>query len=258
MRRWRTAVTERVAQTKSPTPTPDIVELRAERDALRRTLADLASVDPLAAHAEADHAMVYEHNAELVKRSLEIIRHHKAFRERGLHIQAIQKERNSLRSRLQESVDEVRVLSTQVVDVEDQRDRLRSRLQEAEAALQSLTPGGSEFVNDPWRCVKFARDARDIEHAALMKKHARLQEAEAERDKARAACNTYHEELNKWVGKTMAAEAVVEEVREALPFMAGRCVDHPATLNHQCAWTHRRSLIALLSAYDSTLGGETE
>jgi uncharacterized coiled-coil DUF342 family protein len=249
-------------------------------------LADLASVDPLAAHAEADHAMVYEHNAELVKRSLEIIRHHKAFRERGLHIQAIQKERNSLRSRLQESVDEVRVLSTQVVDVEDQRDRLRSRLQEAEAerdieiatrvrvrrerddfrsrlqeaeaALQSLTPGGSEFVNDPWRCVKFARDARDIEHAALMKKHARLQEAEAERDKARAACNTYHEELNKWVGKTMAAEAVVEEVREALPFMAGRCVDHPATLNHQCAWTHRRSLIALLSAYDSTLGGETE
>lgn len=39
--------------------------LTEERDTLRRTLADLASADPFAAHAEADHAMAYERNADL-------------------------------------------------------------------------------------------------------------------------------------------------------------------------------------------------
>lgn len=43
-----------------------ITDLTRERDALRKTLADVASTDPLAAHAEADHAMAYESNAELV------------------------------------------------------------------------------------------------------------------------------------------------------------------------------------------------
>jgi hypothetical protein len=44
----------------------------AERDALRRTLADLAASDPFAAHAEADHAMAYENNAENIRLRQEI------------------------------------------------------------------------------------------------------------------------------------------------------------------------------------------
>jgi hypothetical protein len=45
-------------------------------------------------------------------------------------------------------------------------------------ALTELTPGGSEFIDDPVRCKQFARDARDSEHRQLLK-------AARERDEAR-------------------------------------------------------------------------
>ena len=54
----------------------------------------------------------------------------------------------SLRSRLQESVDEVGVLSTQVVDVEDQRFLLRSRLQEAEKVVAAIDPTKLRLLAD--------------------------------------------------------------------------------------------------------------
>ena len=157
---------------------------------------------------------------------------------------------DELRSRLQESVDEVRVLSTQVVDVEDQLFLLRSRLQEAEAALQSLTPGGSEFVNDPWRCVKFARDARDIEHAALMKKHARLQEAEKVVGAARAI------PIKGDVDAGLSAE-----LKYVMDWLGDQTISDGIRLilnNWRGGIGYIRQIREALAAYDSTLGGKTE
>jgi hypothetical protein len=51
---------------------------------------------------------------------------------------------------------------------------LQARLAAAEAkghewalALQSLTPGGSEYVDDPARCVGFVRETRESQHQAI-------------------------------------------------------------------------------------------
>ena len=35
-------------------------------------------------------------------------------------------------------------------------------------ALQSLTPGGSEYVDDPPRCVAYVREARESQHRVLL------------------------------------------------------------------------------------------
>lgn len=37
---------------------------------------------------------------------------------------------------------------------------LLTRVRKLDMALQSLTPGGSEYVGDPDRCVKFATETR--------------------------------------------------------------------------------------------------
>src|SRR5688572_12715491 len=59
---------------------------------------------------------------------------------------------------------------------------IRSRDEEVRSwslALQSLTPGGSEFVDDPARCVAFVRDTRESQHAAIVKlKRSRDEEVE--------------------------------------------------------------------------------
>jgi hypothetical protein len=47
-------------------------------------------------------------------------------------------------------------------------------------ALQSLTPGGSEFVHDPERCVETVRALRRGEHEAAVKYAVRVKELEAE------------------------------------------------------------------------------
>ena len=41
---------------------------------------------------------------------------------------------------------------------EEAVDLLLGRCQALDIALQSLTPGGSEYVGDPDRCVAFAKD----------------------------------------------------------------------------------------------------
>lgn len=35
-------------------------------------------------------------------------------------------------------------------------------------ALQSLTPGGSEYVNDPKRCVEYCREVRETQHQLIL------------------------------------------------------------------------------------------
>lgn len=49
-------------------------------------------------------------------------------------------------------------------------------------ALQSLTPGGSEYVGDPERCVQFVKDTRQMQHETIVKAVKERKAAEAERD----------------------------------------------------------------------------
>lgn len=50
---------------------------------------------------------------------------------------------------------------------------------EAMRALESLTPGGSEYVGDVPRCVEFIKKARALEHEQLLKQSKARQAAEA-------------------------------------------------------------------------------
>lgn len=43
-------------------------------------------------------------------------------------------------------------------------------------ALQSLTPGGSEYVDDPARCVAFVRDTRTSQHETIKRQQKQLNE----------------------------------------------------------------------------------
>lgn len=65
--------------------------------------------------------------------------------------------------------------------------RLREETKRLDRLFQSLTPGGSEFVNDPERCIKFAKDVQTSQHniikkwvKAEKKAVARIAELEAE------------------------------------------------------------------------------
>jgi len=60
----------------------------------------------------------------------------------------------------------------------------KERADERELALQSLTPGGSEFINDPQRCVEHVRGVNSVRHRLLLKYKKRSDEAERERDEA--------------------------------------------------------------------------
>ncbi len=56
---------------------------------------------------------------------------------------------------------------------------LEAQLKEQEMLFQSLTPGGSEFVNNPKRCVDWIRDQVDSQHRLLMRALHRKKAAEA-------------------------------------------------------------------------------
>jgi hypothetical protein len=49
-------------------------------------------------------------------------------------------------------------------------------------ALQSLTPGGSEFVHDPWKCVDTVRALRLGDHDAMIRFSKEAAALRAERD----------------------------------------------------------------------------
>jgi hypothetical protein len=48
-------------------------------------------------------------------------------------------------------------------------ERLRGEVHRREVALCSLTPGGSEFSNDPDGCVQWVRAARNNQHELIVK-----------------------------------------------------------------------------------------
>ena len=88
------------------------------------------------------------------------------------------------------------------VAIRDENASLRAKLAEAEVerkrfdvALQSLTPGGSEYVNDPERCVAVVRQIRDSHHKLIR-----------ESIKARKAAES----------RSSALEAEIGGLREAL------------------------------------------
>lgn len=54
----------------------------------------------------------------------------------------------------------------------ERAEQAESRIKEFDLALQSLTPSGSEFVNDPQRCVEIVRQIRDG-HLELIHKFAK-------------------------------------------------------------------------------------
>jgi hypothetical protein len=69
--------------------------------------------------------------------------------------------------------------------LQTQNASLRTALSEAEAALVSLTPGGSEYVGDPKKCAEYVRlslsTAREVAKRAVVER----KEAEAEREHLR-------------------------------------------------------------------------
>jgi DNA repair exonuclease SbcCD ATPase subunit len=46
---------------------------------------------------------------------------------------------------------------------------LEERVEKLDLVLQSLTPGGSEFVNDPKRCIEYVKDIREDQFRLIKK-----------------------------------------------------------------------------------------
>jgi hypothetical protein len=65
-----------------------------------------------------------------------------------------------------------------------------ARIREWALALQSLTPGGSEYVDDPTRCVAFVREARELQHRVIGK-------LKRERDEARSSLAAKDAEIER-------------------------------------------------------------
>ena len=70
---------------------------------------------------------------------------------------------------------------------EDITDWLIVRVKELDLALQSLTPGGSEFVNDPERCVAYCREIRNSQLRQIIKLSHRVKELEEQLQTSRDA-----------------------------------------------------------------------
>lgn len=58
----------------------------------------------------------------------------------------------------------------------------KAKYEEAMRALESLTPGGSEYVGDVKRCVQFVCEARAMQHSTILQWAKRAEEAERKLD----------------------------------------------------------------------------
>jgi hypothetical protein len=72
------------------------------------------------------------------------------------------------------------------------------QLDQCRLALESLTPQGSEFVNDPERCVEYVRSARTLQHQQILKQQHSLNEALAEKLNLNVLSKQVHEANIKW------------------------------------------------------------
>lgn len=64
-------------------------------------------------------------------------------------------------------------------------EKVKAQVQRRDLLLQSLTPGGSEYVNAPERCAAYAQKVKRDQHEHIVQVTKRAKEAEAERDALR-------------------------------------------------------------------------
>jgi hypothetical protein len=97
---------------------------------------------------------------------------------------------------------------------------LLAEIERRDRALQSLTPGGSEYVNDPERCVSFVRERHESQFALLKKfklerdeQSARAEKAEAENDKLRDNSTDWYHKFTQALARAEKAEAELAQLR---------------------------------------------
>jgi len=81
--------------------------------------------------------------------------------------------------------EEIARLEATLRQVEEERDEWKK-------ALHILTPGGSEFANDPSACVEWIRKARSSQHNTILA-------LKGERDQARADTQSLRELVGQWI-----------------------------------------------------------
>lgn len=64
--------------------------------------------------------------------------------------------------------EEIARLEAKVRELEERLDRVEQERDQWKKALHSLTPGGSEFANDPSACVEWIRKARSSQHNTIL------------------------------------------------------------------------------------------
>jgi hypothetical protein len=73
---------------------------------------------------------------------------------------------------MRKDFETIRFKSRLEVELEDAAikiDHLETILKQYKRALEGLTPGGSEFANDPERCAAFVRDKMEHRHRLIVK-----------------------------------------------------------------------------------------
>lgn len=81
--------------------------------------------------------------------------------------------------------EEIARLEATLRQVEEERDQWKK-------ALHSVTPGGSEFANDPLACVEWIRKTRTVQHNTILA-------FKKERDQVRASTQSLRELVGQWI-----------------------------------------------------------
>ena len=96
---------------------------------------------------------------------------------------------------------------------------LRAKAETAQLALESLTPGGSEYVGDPQRCVAYVRETSHSQHAAIVK-------FKQERDAFQRRAEGAERQLDAYIAvraeertRLAALEAQLEEAKQHVKAM---------------------------------------
>jgi hypothetical protein len=110
-------------------------------------------------------------------------------------------------------------------------------------ALQSLTPGGSEFVHDPERCVETVRALRRGEHEAAVKYAVRVKELEAERDEWEAA---YKEAMKRGDGIATEAHENCDRMQAERDALKDELADYKE------AWEYHDMFERVITCWDQT------
>jgi hypothetical protein len=163
-----------------------------------------------------------------------------------------------------------------------ERAELKARAEKAEAellrydlAIQSLTPGGSEFVHDPERCVETMLGLRRGEHDALIRAKAANADLALRLEQMRGALNEAYQLIypltqdvekvdelwsdaaQDWCKEQRALSAspgeLAREVKEAIRYAHGQLGHNRSDCEGDC---QRCSVLSRLDALLAKMGGE--